>query len=177
MDINNWTRTFRIRSIYRVIQEKRSIFLEVTVSVIFRKRVHTDVYLCLNSYQDRAVWICNYTSTVNDKKREKLSTPNIDVRKSVHHHTIKKNQPARCNNFTSLLFESLCVAQQFRAPLRPTSGAYNCTRSLRFYRWRVAVGALLVVVWQVNLLHAALHTVSFVHGCFAGKCILTGSTE
>jgi len=27
------------------------------------------------------------------------------------------------------------------------------------------------------MLHAALHTVSFVHGCFAGKCILTGSTE
>jgi len=25
--------------------------------------------------------------------------------------------------------------------------------------------------------YAALHTVSFVHGCFAGKCILTGSTE
>jgi hypothetical protein len=24
---------------------------------------------------------------------------------------------------------------------------------------------------------AALHTVSFVHGCFAGKCILPGSTE
>jgi len=22
-----------------------------------------------------------------------------------------------------------------------------------------------------------LHTVSFVHGCFVGKCILTGSTE
>jgi hypothetical protein len=27
------------------------------------------------------------------------------------------------------------------------------------------------------MLIAALHTVSFVHGCFAGKCILTGSTE
>jgi len=27
------------------------------------------------------------------------------------------------------------------------------------------------------MLHAELHTVSFVHGCFAGKCILTGSTE
>ena len=26
-------------------------------------------------------------------------------------------------------------------------------------------------------LHAALYTVSFVHGCFAEKCILTGSTE
>jgi hypothetical protein len=25
--------------------------------------------------------------------------------------------------------------------------------------------------------YAALHTVSFVHGCFAGKCILTVSTE
>jgi len=25
--------------------------------------------------------------------------------------------------------------------------------------------------------YAALHTVSFVHGCFVGKCILTGSTE
>ena len=27
------------------------------------------------------------------------------------------------------------------------------------------------------MLHAALHTVSFVHGCFAGKCTLTGSTK
>jgi hypothetical protein len=27
------------------------------------------------------------------------------------------------------------------------------------------------------LCYAALHTVSFAHGCFAGKCILTGSTE
>jgi hypothetical protein len=25
--------------------------------------------------------------------------------------------------------------------------------------------------------YVALHTVSRVHGCFAGKCILTGSTE
>jgi hypothetical protein len=27
------------------------------------------------------------------------------------------------------------------------------------------------------MLHAALHIVSFVHNCFVGKCILTGSTE
>jgi hypothetical protein len=28
------------------------------------------------------------------------------------------------------------------------------------------------------MLHVALHTVAFVqYGCFAGKCILTGSTE
>jgi len=30
--------------------------------------------------------------------------------------------------------------------------------------------------WVIRC-YAALHTVSFVHGCFAGKCILTGSTE
>jgi hypothetical protein len=29
----------------------------------------------------------------------------------------------------------------------------------------------------VQCCYAALHTASFVHGCFAGKCILTGSTE
>jgi glucan phosphoethanolaminetransferase (alkaline phosphatase superfamily) len=36
----------------------------------------------------------------------------------------------------------------FRAPLRPSSGAYNYTRGLWFYHWSVAVAALLVVVWQ-----------------------------
>jgi hypothetical protein len=34
---------------------------------------------------------------------------------------------------------------------RPSSGAYNCIGSLWFYRWSVAVAALLAVVWQVNL--------------------------
>jgi hypothetical protein len=37
----------------------------------------------------------------------------------------------------------------FWAPPRPSSGAYNCINSLWFYRWSVAVAALLVVVWQV----------------------------
>jgi len=31
----------------------------------------------------------------------------------------------------------------FRAPPRPSSGAYNCINSLWFYRWSVAVAALL----------------------------------
>ena len=34
----------------------------------------------------------------------------------------------------------------FRAPRRPSSGAYNCINSLWFYRWNVVVAALLVVV-------------------------------
>ena len=67
--------------------------------------------------------------------------------KSVHHHKIQINQPTRCNSFTSLLLDVYVWLNMFRAPLHPA--AYNCTRSLWFYRWRVAVGALLVVVWQV----------------------------
>ena len=39
----------------------------------------------------------------------------------------------------------------FWASPRPSSAAYNCTRSLWFYRWREAAEALSVVVWQVNL--------------------------
>jgi hypothetical protein len=51
----------------------------------------------------------------------------------------------------------------FRASPRPSSGAYSCTVSLWFYRWREAVGALLVVVWQVTCLgrlpaHHQVHT-------------------
>jgi hypothetical protein len=61
------------------------------------------------------------------------------------------NQPTRCNSFASLLLDVYVWLNMFRAPLRPSSGAYNCTRSLWFYRWGVVVGALLIVVWQDNL--------------------------
>ena len=40
------------------------------------------------------------------------------------------------------------------------------SRETAMYKW-----------YSVQCCYAALHTVSFVHGCFAGKCILTGSTE
>jgi len=66
----------------------------------------------------------------------------FDVHKSMHHHAIQINQPTRCNNFTSLLLDVYVWLSMFRAPLRPSSGAYNCTRSLWFYHWSVAVGAL-----------------------------------
>ena len=64
---------------------------------------------------------------------------------------IQISQPTRCSNFTSLLLDVYVWLNMFRAPLRPSSEAYNCTMSLWFYRWSVAVGALLVVVWQDNL--------------------------
>jgi len=59
----------------------------------------------------------------------------FDVRKSVHHHTIQINLPRRCNTFTSLLLDVYVWLNMFRASLRPSSGAYNCTRSLWFYRF------------------------------------------
>jgi len=74
----------------------------------------------------------------------------FDVRKSVHHHTIQIIQPTRCNSFTGLLLDVYVWLNRFRAPPRPSSGAYNCINSLRFYRWSVVVAVLLVVVWPVN---------------------------
>jgi len=62
---------------------------------------------------------------------------------------IQINQRTRCKSFTSLLLDVYVWLNMFRAPPRPSSGAYYCTRSLWFYRWSVAVGALSVVVWQV----------------------------
>jgi len=62
--------------------------------------------------------------------------------------TIQINQPTRCNSFTGLLLDVYVWLNMFRAPLRPSSGAYNCTKSLWVHRWSVAVGTLLVVVWQ-----------------------------
>jgi hypothetical protein len=54
------------------------------------------------------------------------------------------NQPdATVSQVYYLTFVSL---NMFRAPPRPSSGDYNCINSLWFYRWSVAVGALLVVV-------------------------------
>jgi hypothetical protein len=38
----------------------------------------------------------------------------------------------------------------FQASLRPSSGAYSCTRSLWYNCWWEAAGAFLVMVWQVT---------------------------
>jgi len=62
--------------------------------------------------------------------------------------TILINQSTRCNSFTSLLLDVYVRLNMFRASTRPSSGAYNCTRSLWFYRWREAAGVLLVVDCQ-----------------------------
>jgi hypothetical protein len=53
-------------------------------------------------------------------------------------------------SFTSLLLDVYVWLNMFRASPRPSSGAYNCTRSLWFYCWREVAGALLVVVCQTT---------------------------
>jgi hypothetical protein len=74
----------------------------------------------------------------------------FEFRKSVHHHTIQIIQPTSCNIFTSLLFDVYVWLNMFRASSRPSSGAYNCTRSLWFNRWTAAAGVLLVVACQTT---------------------------
>jgi hypothetical protein len=87
-----------------------------------------------------------------------LNVGTFEVCKSVYHHTIQINQPTRCKSFTSLLLDVYVWLNMFHAPLRPSSGAYKCTKSLWFYRWRVAVEALLVVVWQTTTNNAPTAT-------------------
>jgi len=57
----------------------------------------------------------------------------FDVCKSVHHYANQIKQPTRCNIFTSLLLDVHMWLSMFWASPRPSSGAYNCTRSLWFY--------------------------------------------
>jgi hypothetical protein len=44
-------------------------------------------------------------------------------------------------------------------------------------RRRLSYYIFIIFAYCVQCCIAALYTVSFVHGCFVGKCILTGSTE
>jgi len=66
------------------------------------------------------------------------------------YHMIRINQPTRCNSFPSLLLDVYVWLNMFQALPRPSSGAYNYIASLCFYRWGVAVAALLVVVCQTT---------------------------
>ena len=59
--------------LYGVIQEERSIFWEVIVSVNVRERVHMNLDLILKFYWDRAVWIYKWKSIVNDNKERDIT--------------------------------------------------------------------------------------------------------
>jgi hypothetical protein len=60
-----------IRRKYRVIQEERSIFLEMRLLVIVKKN-RMNMCLILNCYWDRAVWIYKYKSIAIGNKERKI---------------------------------------------------------------------------------------------------------
>jgi hypothetical protein len=62
-------------------------------------------------------------------------------------HVCRCQLATRWNSFTSLLLDVCVWLNMFRALPRLSSGAFNFISSLWFYRWSVAVAALLVVVW------------------------------
>jgi len=70
-------------------------------------------------------------SSATEEKWLSLSSPSSPTSS----HLIQTNQPTRSNSFTSLLFDVYVWLNMFRALLRPSSGAYNRTRSLWFCRW------------------------------------------
>jgi hypothetical protein len=82
--------------------------------------------------------------------------------RSVRHHTIQINQPNRCKSFARLLLDVYVSLNMFRAPPRPASRVYTCINSLWFYRWNVAVAALLAVVWPGHGQQRCYHYVSTV---------------
>jgi hypothetical protein len=77
----------------------------------------------------------SYSPIFKGKQFQKNRT--YDVCKSVHHHTIQVIQPTRRNSFTSLLLDVYVWLNMFRASSRPSSGAYNCTKSPWFYLYKI----------------------------------------
>jgi hypothetical protein len=58
----------------------------------------------------------NFVGTVFSASHSLKSTcSEFDVLKSVHHHTIKINQPTRCNSFTSLLLDHKIKQQTLKS--------------------------------------------------------------
>ena len=60
--LSNFSRQFKVtlsahNPVYRVMQEERSVFWELTVSVVIRKKFHMTICVILNGYRDGAVWI------------------------------------------------------------------------------------------------------------------------
>jgi hypothetical protein len=80
--------------------------------------------------------------------RLQLRLPNGYQLVNTLYYSIQINQQTRSNNFRSLLIDVYVWLNMFRSPFHPSSRAYNCNRSLWFYRWNVMFGTLLV--WSAD---------------------------
>jgi hypothetical protein len=149
------------------------ILFDLMTWITFRKKyrsqsfslrvLHCD-YNCKYTYKlNEAVPFLKTNRSLNDQEISHIfRNPRVHYcltfAKSVHHHTIRIIQPTRSNSFTSLLLDVYAWLNTFWASPRPSSGAHGCARSLWFYRWREAAGALLVMVWQTTTNNAPTAT-------------------
>jgi hypothetical protein len=88
------------------------------------------VFRCNVGDKNVPVFSVRYTLSVNIRYQNTSKLTWIIFKDS-----IQIIQPTRCNSFTGLLLDVYVWPNMFRASPRPSSGAYNCTRSFWFYRW------------------------------------------
>jgi hypothetical protein len=127
---------------YLMCYNKILFFLNKCQSnVIFSKKKYYSllhqfiVYLYVKMFSFSKKYFCNERAIDISPVIKKNQYNKFDVRKSVQYRSIQIIQPTRCNSFTSLLLHIYEWLNMFRVSPRPSSGAYNCIRSLWFYRW------------------------------------------
>jgi len=108
--------------------------------VLMKIQVVWNIILCqpLSGYIFLRIMVQPYSMSCSPSSHGLLHTEgdstgffhNFDICKSMHHYMIQIIQPTRCNSFTSLLLDIYVWLNMFRASPRPSSGAYNRTRSL-----------------------------------------------
>jgi hypothetical protein len=105
--------------LYTVMQEERSVFWELTLLVIIRKKVHMAMCLTVNGYRDKAVWMyrlnCIWFWFMGLDEEQSLQTKGGCTRRTV------------CYNFVS----AACI-QQHEDQLRRTT--HNiCTQPVKCF--------------------------------------------
>jgi hypothetical protein len=118
---------------------------------VFRRTKTSNAGLCVcPSFFSIFPSFCHMLTQFTSFGSWKIPRQNYSKKKPIWSDSSDANKSSnKMQLFYKLIIWRFVSLTMFRVPLRPSSGTYNCTRNLWFYRWRVAVGALLVVVWQV----------------------------
>jgi len=93
--------------------------------------------------------VASIQGQTRNKKMDTLDTDTFNIHRSVHRWYTRTVQPTRCNvsQFISVR-RSTC----FRRFFRPSSGAQNCTYSIRYWSDQycyLLLAWLAVLVWQI----------------------------
>ena len=126
-------------SLYGVIQDERSVLLEVIVSVIVRKNVIWTRVIILNGYRDRAVWVSrpNAVTFLFIWLGEWRSLQNIGgyTRRIARSHFGCSCQHKETLRSTETTTSKQSFAHEFQSALRWTVGFFralieNCNKSV-----------------------------------------------